>query len=226
MFPPPEPEQPQKPLPKPVPPRQTAAPHPPVSARPQQSPPAQRPVQKPVQQAPVISSAPVSPQRAAARPVATKEIFIPDAPPPRRRIWLRLILVVLCMMAIYLGSTTLGRPENSEKVMNPVLKLFGVKDLDGARMVLRKVCHVAEYCVLAWILAYFILGWGRPGLRRWWFALALLGVLLFAITDEWHQSFVPERVASATDVMLDTVSGAVALSLVAGFRLIFRSATD
>jgi hypothetical protein len=37
---------------------------------------------------------------------------------------------------------------------------------------------------------------------------------------------VPERVASATDVMLDTLSGAVALSLVAGFRLIFRPAAE
>ena len=54
----------------------------------------------------------------------------------------------------HLGSTTLGRSENSELLMNPVLKLFGVKDLDGTRIVLRKLAATfPEYCVLAWILA-------------------------------------------------------------------------
>jgi VanZ family protein len=130
------------------------------------------------------------------------------------------------MVAIFLGSTSLGRPENSEAVLNPILKVFGITDLDNVRIVLRKVAHVVEYCVLAWLLAYFCLASSRRILQKWWFAFALFGVFVFAASDEWHQSFVPERVASIIDVMLDTASGAVALSLLAGYRLIFRTADD
>jgi VanZ family protein len=57
-------------------------------------------------------------------------------------------------------------------------------------------------------------GWTKsPGSVRTIFRV-LLVVALYAASDEWHQSFVPNREASVVDVLIDTVGGGAALSLV------------
>jgi VanZ family protein len=126
------------------------------------------------------------------------------------------------MAVIFAGSTELGRPENSEAIVDPVLRLLGVKNVDDTHIVVRKMAHVAEYVVFSLLLAYFFLNSSRATLRRWWFVFALLGVVAFAASDEFHQSFVKDRVASLSDVRLDTISGAVALSLLAGCRKLLK----
>jgi VanZ family protein len=151
-------------------------------------------------------------------PPRPRIIILPAPPPPRRSRLRRYLPVLLWMVVIYVGSTELGRPENSEAIINPVLQFFGVKNIDRVHILVRKLGHVAEYFVLALLLAYFCLSSSRLTLRRWWIAFALLGVLIFAASDEYHQTFEKDRVGSVHDVALDTVSGAVALSLVAGWR--------
>jgi len=160
---------------------------------------------------------PIEPNLSGERP--RPRIIIVPAPPPTRRGRLRRYLPVLLWMAvIFLASTRLGRPENSEAIIDPILQFLGVKNVDNVHILVRKMGHVAEYVVLALLLAYFCLSSSRETLRRWWFLFALLGVLIYASTDEFHQTFVPERVGSVRDVMLDTASGAAALSLVAAWR--------
>lgn len=72
------------------------------------------------------------------------------------------------------------------------------------------------------------IGYGLIGLawlRAWWMtlplsrfltdaALALLGTALIASSDEFHQSFLPNRTSSPWDVMLDC-SGAIAMQITA-----------
>jgi VanZ family protein len=62
-------------------------------------------------------------------------------------------------------------------------------------LLLRKCAHMTEYAVLAFLLARAI---GRE-------APALLLGVLYAASDEFHQSFVRGRHASAVDVAIDTV---------------------
>ncbi|MGQ9583297.1 MAG: VanZ family protein [Thermoplasmatota archaeon] len=61
----------------------------------------------------------------------------------------------------------------------------------------------------------------RGGSRELWiaFCLAALFILLYALSDEIHQSFVPGREASALDLLIDTLGGslgAFALAMTAG----------
>ena len=46
-------------------------------------------------------------------------------------------------------------------------------------------------------------------------AAILVFVLLYAASDEWHQSFVPKRDASAFDVLTDVVGAASTLACIA-----------
>jgi VanZ family protein len=73
-----------------------------------------------------------------------------------------------------------------------------------------KVHHMIAYGVfgLLWYRAF------RCSTGRWAasraVSLAVLGATLYGITDEWHQSFVPQRESDVWDVVADTAGAAVA----------------
>lgn len=64
---------------------------------------------------------------------------------------------------------------------------------------LRKGAHVFEYAVL-----YGLVRRGWPSLPSWLFCV------LYAASDEWHQSFVPGRMGRVSDVVLDSCAAGLA----------------
>jgi VanZ family protein len=98
----------------------------------------------------------------------------------------RWALVVVWMGVIFAFSS---RPGYS-------LPDYGVWDI-----IAKKGAHVTEYAILGWLIQR-ALGTGRAGWQAWVVAV------LYAATDELHQSLVPSRNARVTDVMIDA-AGAV-----------------
>jgi VanZ family protein len=80
--------------------------------------------------------------------------------------------------------------------------------LGGWDLVLRKTAHAAEFAVLGLLLARAV-GRELPAL--------LLGIV-YAVTDEVHQSFVPGRLGSVWDVLLDSVGVAFGVFLMRRVR--------
>jgi VanZ family protein len=99
---------------------------------------------------------------------------------------------------------------------------------DEIIFLIRKCAHLTEYAVLALLL------WRafrkpvrrdprvpaetepRQGKGSWNWSearLAVLIVMLYAATDEFHQSFVPSRDAAVRDVLIDTVGGLIGILL-------------
>jgi VanZ family protein len=77
---------------------------------------------------------------------------------------------------------------------------------------IRKIGHVSEYFISG-ILVFraFRAGSTEPRVLRW--ALySVLFVVLFAISDEYHQSYVAGRTPAFLDVGLDTLGGLFAIS--------------
>lgn len=74
-------------------------------------------------------------------------------------------------------------------------------------VLLKKGAHFAVYAVLA------ALCWRALAPRRGAWGWAWLLVVLYACTDEWHQSFVPRRHPAATDVLIDAAGAATALCI-------------
>ena len=115
-----------------------------------------------------------------------------SAAPPR----LRWAAVVAWMGAIFWLSSrsTLPRPPGASPSLVSVLG------------------HLGAYAVLALLLAWALLATGRrlPGT----FALAWVLAVLYGVTDEIHQSFVPNRHPDLFDVLTDATGAAVALAAV------------
>jgi VanZ family protein len=95
----------------------------------------------------------------------------------------------------------------------------GGGDLATAEVVLRKLAHVAEYLVLTLLLLRAV---RRSGVAAA-LPIALVAALLYAISDEWHQSFVPERTATPRDVAIDAIG--IALAALAATRTRLRELT-
>jgi VanZ family protein len=123
------------------------------------------------------------------------------------RQWLPLILW-LCF--IFWMSTGSFSSENTFSAVKAVLQ-FLLPNLSAREVILihamtRKAAHVFEYFVLGLLLfrAFHVPGAGW----KWrWCLFAVLGVVIWALGDEFHQSFVASRTSSITDVGIDAAGG-------------------
>lgn len=75
----------------------------------------------------------------------------------------------------------------------------------------KKAGHAVLYGVLAWLYRGALQGDGPPSGRARLLAFGL--AVLYAVTDEIHQSFVPGRTPSPWDVVIDGVGAALAVGL-------------
>jgi VanZ family protein len=77
--------------------------------------------------------------------------------------------------------------------------------------VLRKIAHVVEYAVLSLLLSRaFKRTWPSLDWKKILIWTSVLAVL-YAASDEWHQSFVPGRGPSVGDVLIDSCGVLVAI---------------
>ena len=73
--------------------------------------------------------------------------------------------------------------------------------------------HVPAFAVLAWTWRWALDAWLRePNART---ICAFIISSAYGVFDEWHQSFVPGRYASLTDVTLDVAGAAIGIGLAA-----------
>ncbi len=79
--------------------------------------------------------------------------------------------------------------------------------------VLRKIAHILEYAILTFLLlrAFFSMG-NQPRANKT-LALAIIVAFLYALTDEYHQTFIFGRQGKVGDVGIDTI-GILITSLV------------
>ena len=71
--------------------------------------------------------------------------------------------------------------------------------------ILKKSAHVIEYAIFYWLL--------RRALPQYPILALIIGIL-YALSDEFHQSFVPGRTAKLTDVGFDTIGILVSWSII------------
>ncbi len=75
-------------------------------------------------------------------------------------------------------------------------------------LISRKIAHLAEYAVLmALVLVSVRKTW--PGFSRWHFLSSFLLVIIYAMTDEWHQTFVFGRTGTVRDVFIDSLGALI-----------------
>ncbi len=129
----------------------------------------------------------------------------------------RWIPVCLWMVVIGLMSHQQNSGNHSSGVMHFALALLGLslspESLAQVHWLLRKCAHVSEYAILA-----FLIGRASVAPPPRLFAQAFIISVLFATSDEWHQHFVPQRVGSLQDVLIDSLGASLGLVALAFWR--------
>ena len=124
------------------------------------------------------------------------------------------------MLLVFCASTDVMSGQHTSRFLVTFLRWLvpGISDeaLQLAQLTVRKTGHLAEYAVLA-LLLWRALRQPVPGDTRPWSwreaARALLIAACYAATDELHQTFVPSRDGTVTDVLMDTLGAALGLGL-------------
>ena len=123
--------------------------------------------------------------------------------------------VALWMLVIFLLSAQVAEDSDqaSGGIVQWVIGLFywNFEDFPMLRQesllsfwsaLIRKGAHFTEYAVLAMLIANALRAYVLPGKLRWW--IPVVGSILYGVTDEIHQYFVPGRACMLLDVGIDT----------------------
>lgn len=129
------------------------------------------------------------------------------------------LLCVVCvcwMIFIFYNSSNNGKVSHSKSyaVMNvlgkvkSIVSVEKVKDITGIdvnksdlNFIIRKSAHCFEYFVLAIIVSMVLFACGFKGKNTIVYILFIC--LLYAVSDEFHQEFVPQRTSSVGDILID-----------------------
>jgi VanZ family protein len=141
----------------------------------------------------------------------------------------RYLPLILWMAFISFASTGNFSAGNTSRIIGPlVLWLFPAttpETMIVIHAVTRKLAHLTEYALLAILAARAFRGSSRAVLRERWFLVSLALVVVYALLDEYHQSFVPSRTATVYDSLIDSIGGLTAL-IVVWWRNWFRGASN
>ena len=107
---------------------------------------------------------------------------------------------------------------NTSRIIGPlILWLFpstSPETLAVVNIITRKIAHFTEYAILGFLAARGFRTSPHPTINRRWFLICVALVVVYALLDEYHQSFVPSRTASIFDSMIDMTGGLAALIIV------------
>ncbi len=135
------------------------------------------------------------------------------------KVWLPVIVWGILMFA---ASTNLFSGEQTSRFITPFLLWLdphmSYRTIEMVHILIRKFGHVFEYAVLAVLL------WRAFRRGTHWqvnlsilFVIVFLACSLFAISDEWHQSFVPSRTPSARDILTDIAGALIGIGIYSAF---------
>lgn len=75
----------------------------------------------------------------------------------------------------------------------------------GQDFILRKIAHILEYAILTFLLFKAFLSTGNQPRTNKILALAMIVAFLYALSDEYHQTFIFGRQGKLGDVGIDTI---------------------
>lgn len=124
--------------------------------------------------------------------------------------------IFLMVMIFYFSNaqahqSTVTSTQVSRVIVRGVAKIMN-KELDGLRVeyyaimiegVVRKIAHMAEYAMLAVAVAFPLYVYGVRGFRLT--VISFLICVLYAASDEFHQTFVLGRSGQLRDVVIDSI---------------------
>ena len=124
---------------------------------------------------------------------------------------------IIWMSAIFWFSTDRFSGDNTGSLLRKIVLFIypGITQelFDSIHFYVRKAGHLTEYAVLALLLFRAFRSGSRERWRLGWALSSLPVVFLYALLDEYHQTFTRHRTGSIYDSLIDTSGAVTALVL-------------
>ena len=119
--------------------------------------------------------------------------------------------LLLWMSLIFSLSTNSASAARTNPIVNQILlkilpgaaTYLTASQIDAIDFCLRKGAHITEYTILS-LLAFRAFRYGRANFKNHMAFAPLLLCILYAASDEYHQSFYSQRGSSPIDVFTDS----------------------
>jgi len=126
--------------------------------------------------------------------------------------------VFIWLGVIFAGSTDIFSTEQTSRYLVPFLHWLdpqiSLSTIAAIHFALRKLGHLTEYAILAAFLWRALRNGTNLSAKMSLLFIAVWFVCgIFAVTDEFHQSFVASRTASRQDVLIDVCGALIGILL-------------
>jgi VanZ family protein len=130
--------------------------------------------------------------------------------------------IFIWLALIYVGSTDLMSAEHTSRFLGPFLRWLKpditADAIAKVQFFVRQLAHLTEYAILATLLWRAVYrGTNLKMKASTLFVTVWLVSTLIAASDEFHQSLVASRTASAGDVRIDMIGAIVGLMICRSF---------
>lgn len=132
-----------------------------------------------------------------------------------------LIILILCWMYMVFGfSNASGEVSTGISMRFAELFIKNGEYIEIAEKIIRKIAHLSEYALGA-ILVYSLMLTFKLNAKIQ-FLCSWLFIVLYAITDEVHQLFIPGRSGRAVDVFIDSIGALIGMCVILFIIKIFQ----
>ena len=126
--------------------------------------------------------------------------------------------VFIWLGVVFAGSTDIFSAEQTSRYLVPFLRWLNPQispsTIAMVHFALRKLSHLTEYAILAAFLWRALRDGTNLGAKMSLLFMVVWVVCgMFAVTDEFHQSFVASRTASPHDVLIDVCGALIGILL-------------
>lgn len=125
----------------------------------------------------------------------------------KRKWWLATAIIWMAVIFVCTQLPYFTGQRTADTIHKTIAPSANEEKIDVLNLVVRKATHIIAFG----LLAFFLFKSREP--KRSAYLFSGLVTIIYAFSDEWHQSFMPGRTASFHDVMFDAFGALLALSI-------------
>ena len=148
--------------------------------------------------------------------------------------YVKIALLLLWMITIFIfsndtGSVSTEKSDNAIGTMANIISTIFQHHLSDEEIdtiinqsyvIVRKTAHVFEYVILSLLIIWMLKDYSFFYQHLFWWTL--LFSLIYAISDEIHQCFIPERSGNVIDVFIDLLGVLIGMVIFRIIKLFFK----
>lgn len=122
---------------------------------------------------------------------------------------LNIILVIIWMIFIFIMSSFNSNESSNQSnfIVNILSNIFNISNIEILSLIVRKLAHFIEYTILGILVYNLIYSYNKK------IYISTIICIIYAISDEIHQLFVPGRSCQILDILIDSMGSVTGIIL-------------